>query len=82
LAEHTSLLPGAGRNQSLARAFRVLDCLARSPNGASVAGIARETGLARATVTRLLASLADEEAVRRDGGAWRLGPRIATLARR
>jgi DNA-binding IclR family transcriptional regulator len=31
-------------------------------------------------VTRLLGSLADEGAARREDGAWRLGPRIAQLA--
>jgi IclR family transcriptional regulator, pca regulon regulatory protein len=59
----------------------VLDCLAAHPDGISVADAARATGLPRATVTRLLGSLADEGAARRDGGAWRLGPRIAELAR-
>ena len=75
-----SLLRGAGRNQSLARAFQVLDVLAAQPAGVSVAGVARATGLPRATVTRLLGSLADEDAARRVDGAWRLGPRIAQLA--
>jgi IclR family transcriptional regulator, pca regulon regulatory protein len=59
----------------------VLDCLAAHPAGVSVAALARATGLPRATVTRLLGSLADEGATRRDGGGWRLGPRIALLAR-
>jgi IclR family transcriptional regulator, pca regulon regulatory protein len=59
----------------------VLDCLAAHPEGVSVAAVARATGLPRATVTRLLGSLADEGAARREGGAWRLGPRIAELAR-
>jgi IclR family transcriptional regulator, pca regulon regulatory protein len=59
----------------------VLDCLAAHPAGVSVAAVARATGLPRATVTRLLGSLADEGATRRDGGEWRLGPRIALLAR-
>ena len=49
--------------------------------GASVAGVARETGLPRATVTRVLATLADVGAARRDGGGWTLGPSIAALAR-
>ena len=75
-----SLLRGAGRNQSLARAFQVLDFLAAQPDGASVADVARATGLPRATVTRLLGSLADEDAARRVAGAWRLGPRITQLA--
>jgi DNA-binding IclR family transcriptional regulator len=81
LSEATPLLPGAGRNQSLARAFEVLDCLAAHPAGVSVAAVVRATGLPRATVTRLLGSLADEGAALRDGGDWRLGPRIALLAR-
>jgi IclR family transcriptional regulator, pca regulon regulatory protein len=59
----------------------VLDCLAAHPAGVSVAAAARATGLPRATVTRLLGSLADEGAAVREGGEWRLGPRIATLAR-
>jgi IclR family transcriptional regulator, pca regulon regulatory protein len=59
----------------------VLDCLAAHPGGVSVAAVARATGLPRATVTRLLGSLADEGATLREGGAWRLGPRIAQLAR-
>jgi DNA-binding IclR family transcriptional regulator len=59
----------------------VLDCLAAHPEGMPVAAVARATGLPRTTVTRLLASLADEgAAVLRDGG-WRLGPRVALLAR-
>jgi IclR family transcriptional regulator, pca regulon regulatory protein len=58
----------------------VLDCLAAHPAGISVAAVARATGLPRATVTRLLGSLADEGAVLREDGDWRLGPRIAQLA--
>ena len=73
-------LAGAGRNESIRRAFQVLECLARHP-GASGAGVARETGLPRATVTRVLATLADVGAARRDGGGWTLGPSIAALAR-
>jgi IclR family pca regulon transcriptional regulator len=59
----------------------VLDCLAAHPAGLSVADVARATGLPRATVTRLLGSLADEGAARRDGADWRLGPGFALLAR-
>ena len=58
----------------------MLDCLAAHPAGVSVAAVARATGLPRATVTRLLGSLADEGATRRDDGGWRLGPRISLLA--
>ena len=80
LADEFASLGGAGRNESIRRAFRVLECLARSP-GASVAAVARETGLPRATVTRVLATLADVGAARRDGAGWTLGPSIAELAR-
>ncbi len=73
-------LAGAGRNESIRRAFQVLDCLSLHP-GASVAAVARETGLPRATVTRVLATLADVDAARREGGGWALGPSIAALAR-
>jgi DNA-binding IclR family transcriptional regulator len=76
-------LAGSGRNQSLARAFALLDRLAAHSGGASVAVLARELGLPRATVTRLLGSLADVGAVTRaeSGRGWRLGPEIARLGR-
>jgi IclR family transcriptional regulator, pca regulon regulatory protein len=80
LPDQLSSLAGAGRNESIRRAFEVLDCLSRQP-GASVADVARETGLPRATVTRVLATLADVGAARRDGGGWTVGPSIAALAR-
>src|SRR5690242_14544701 len=66
----------AGRNESIRRAFHVLESLARH-RGASVAGVARETGLPRATVTRVLATLADVGAARREAGGWTVGPTIA-----
>ena len=77
------MLPGAGRNNSLGRAFQVLEALAFHPEGASVATLARETELPRATVTRLLASLADAHAVARTphGKDWTLGPTILRLGR-
>ena len=77
------VLPGAGRNSSLMRAFEVLEALARHAEGASVATLARETDLPRATVTRLLASLADARAVARTahGKSWTLGPTIVRLGR-
>jgi DNA-binding IclR family transcriptional regulator len=78
-----SVLPGAGRNQSLARAFEVLECLASHRAGASVAALTREVNLPRATVTRLLASLADVGAVARSphGRTWAIGPTILRLSR-
>jgi DNA-binding IclR family transcriptional regulator len=78
-----TVLPGAGRNQSLGRAFELLECLASHPAGASVATLTREIGLPRATVTRLLGSLADAGAVARsrEGREWVLGPTILRLSR-
>lgn len=76
-------LAGAGRVQSLERAFQILNFLADHPSGASVAELCDATGLARATVTRFLASLADQGAAVRvnRGRAWGLGPAIVHLAR-
>jgi IclR family acetate operon transcriptional repressor len=77
------VLPGAGRNQSLARAFDLLERIAAHPEGASVATLTHEVGLPRATVSRLLASLADAGAVVRapGGRAWSLGPTLLRLSR-
>jgi DNA-binding IclR family transcriptional regulator len=80
LTDEFRSLAGAGRNESIRRAFQVLECLSQHP-GASVAAVARETGLPRATVTRVLATLADVGAARRDAEGWMLGPSIAALAR-
>lgn len=76
------VLPGAGRNQSLGRAFDVLECLAAHPAGTSVAVLTRELKLPRATVTRLLGSLADAGAVARSGQGrnWALGSTILRLS--
>jgi IclR family pca regulon transcriptional regulator len=80
LPDESRSLAGAGRNESIRRAFQVLECLSLHP-GASVAAVARATGLPRATVTRVLGTLADVGAARRDGAGWTLGPSIAALAR-
>jgi DNA-binding IclR family transcriptional regulator len=80
LTDESRSLAGAGRNESIRRAFQVLECLSQHA-GASVAGVARETGLPRATVTRVLATLADVGAARRHDGGWTVGPGIAALAR-
>ncbi|MFE4196913.1 IclR family transcriptional regulator [Paenarthrobacter sp. NPDC056912] len=75
------LLPGTGRNESLRRAFDVLELLARHPNGASVAELCQDSDLPRSTVSRLLASLFDAGAVSRPGQdrKWVLGPTIMRL---
>lgn len=75
------LLPGTGRNESLRRAFDLLEVLARHPHGASVAELCQGSDLPRSTVSRLLASLFDAGAVSRPGHdrRWVLGPTIMRL---
>ncbi|HEX6867768.1 MAG TPA: IclR family transcriptional regulator, partial [Candidatus Limnocylindrales bacterium] len=66
--------------QSIRRAFDVLGTLADGPLG--VTDVADRSGLPKSTAARLLATLADEGAVEQMPGdtAWRLGPRLVTLA--
>ncbi|MEA5456786.1 IclR family transcriptional regulator [Sinomonas sp. JGH33] len=79
--EANPLLPGTGRNESLRRAFDLLELLARHPHGASVAELCQDSDLPRSTVSRLLASLFDAGAVSRPGNdrKWVLGPTIMRL---
>lgn len=66
---------------TVARAIAVLDALADSPDDLGTNEIARRTGTNASSVSRLLATLADEELVRRvpDNGRWRLGLRLVQL---
>ena len=59
--------------------FRAIAALEAS--GSSTSALARETGLARPTVHRLLVSLAEEGLVDRDqkSGKWSLGPELYLL---
>ena len=67
--------PGLVRNESLRRGLHVLAVLARSDIPLGTAQVARLAGLPKATVNRLLLTLADESMARRDDtGAWLLGP--------
>jgi DNA-binding IclR family transcriptional regulator len=68
------------RVQSIERAFSVLASLADGPLG--VTGVADRARLPKSTAARLLASLAREGAVEQlpGGSAYRLGPRLVTLA--
>lgn len=82
-ARGDTFLPGTGRNESLSRAFELLEVMARSEGGASVAHLAKATDLPRTTVARLLASLFDVGAAARPGDArrWVIGPAIIRLSR-
>jgi DNA-binding IclR family transcriptional regulator len=66
---------------SLERAIAVLGALADSPSDLGTNEIARRTGLNPSSVSRLLATLARDEFVRRvaDTGRYRLGPRLIEL---
>lgn len=63
------------------RAIAVLDALADSPEDLGTNEIARRTGTNASSASRLLATLAGEELVRRvpDNGRWRLGLRLVQL---
>ncbi|MBV9539516.1 MAG: helix-turn-helix domain-containing protein, partial [Acidisphaera sp.] len=50
-------MPGTYDNQSLARGFKILECLAEAEEQLPVAEVARRTGLHRATVHRTLTVL-------------------------
>ncbi|OIH85107.1 hypothetical protein BLJ79_07910 [Arthrobacter sp. UCD-GKA] len=78
-----SLLPGTGRNESLQRAFDLLEVMAQIPQGASIAQLSIASDLPRSTVARLLASLFDAGVVARPGSDrhWVLGPTIMRLTR-
>lgn len=67
--------------QVVGRVAALLRLVARKPEGMSIAGLVRESGLTRPTVHRLLASLAAEGLLDHDQrtGNWILGPEIFLL---
>nr|WP_172689817.1 IclR family transcriptional regulator [Pseudomonas fluorescens]ASI38108.1 Putative IclR-family transcriptional regulator [Pseudomonas fluorescens]AWH58705.1 Putative IclR-family transcriptional regulator [Pseudomonas fluorescens] len=67
--------------QVIARASAVMQALGRNPKGLSLADIAKEVGLARSTVQRIIAALETEQMVEaiRPGKGFRLGPALAQL---
>jgi DNA-binding IclR family transcriptional regulator len=68
--------------QVIARAARILRLLEERPEGLTLAEIARDVGLARSTVQRILAALAAEDFVMeaQPGRGARIGPGIARIA--
>jgi len=68
--------------QVIARAASVLRALESRPNGLSLGEIAREVGLARSTVQRIVAALANENFVveAKPGRGVRIGPGLARIA--
>ncbi|MET4146286.1 IclR family transcriptional regulator [Arthrobacter sp. UYCo732] len=67
--------------QVVGRVASLLRLVGRKPEGSSIAGLVRESGLTRPTVHRLLASLAAEGLLDHDArtGNWILGPEIFLL---
>ncbi len=67
--------------QVVGRVAALLRLVGRKPEGSSLAGLVRESGLTRPTVHRLLASLAAEGLLDHDArsGNWILGPEIFLL---
>ncbi len=68
--------------QVIARAADVLRALEGKPEGLSLAQIAKEVGLARSTVQRIVAALANEDFVTeaQPGRGVRIGPGLARIA--
>ena len=68
--------------QVIARAASVLRALEGKPEGLSLGQLARETGLARSTVQRIVAALASEDFVSeaQPGRGVRIGPGLARIA--
>ena len=68
--------------QVIARAASVLRALEGRPEGLSLGQIARETGLARSTVQRIVAALSTEDFVSeaQPGRGVRIGPGLARIA--
>jgi IclR family acetate operon transcriptional repressor len=66
-------------NSVIGRAIRVLNCYRPADRALSLAELTRRSGLAKPTVHRLLAELADYGLVERTGTEWRLGIQLFEL---
>ncbi|WHY91407.1 IclR family transcriptional regulator [Neobacillus cucumis] len=68
--------------QVISRAAKILRALREHPKGLSLSQIAKEVGLARSTVQRIVTALEEERyvATASTNGGFRLGPEIAMLA--
>ena len=67
-------------SQVIARAASILRTLEGTPQGRTIADIARASGLPRTTVTRLVRALETEQIVDASSGKVRLGPALIRLA--
>jgi DNA-binding IclR family transcriptional regulator len=70
------------QSQTLSRGIRVLEILAETSRGMSIAELAGALGVHRSIAYRILRTLEDHALVLRDAaGAFRIGPGMASLAR-
>lgn len=74
--------PNGSSVQVISRAAKILRTLRDHPKGLSLSQIAKEVGLARSTVQRIVTTLEQERfvAAASANGGFRLGPEIAMLA--
>ncbi|APX77075.1 IclR family transcriptional regulator [Achromobacter insolitus] len=72
-------VPGAA---AFAKFMTVLQAVADAPQPPTAASLARSCGYPRPTVYRIVAALAEQGMVAETGGAYRLGPRLMSLASR
>lgn len=73
----------SGDTTSVGRALKALIEIGRSKKGLSVSGLAREIGVDKSTVSRLLATMSALDFVRRERqkGEFKLGPAVMMLGR-
>lgn len=68
------------RVRSVARAIQILQAMASHPDGLSVRDVARELGMAPATVHHLVNTLVDEQMLQKNGlRRYHLGPAVGDL---
>lgn len=70
----------AGGAATFAKGLRVMECFADGARGLTMADIARDTGLDRATARRLCLTLIEEGYLRKNGRGLELTPRILAIS--
>jgi len=70
----------SGGSQVIARAAMILRTLETRPEGLTISELSRQSGLARATVHRLVSSLVQHQLLLGTDGCIRLGPGLTKLA--
>jgi DNA-binding IclR family transcriptional regulator len=73
---------GGGGPRALSRVLRLLDVLAGSPSGASLASLSASLGSPKSSLLNLLRPLVADGYLAQDGGLYRLAPRAFRLGAR